>query len=168
MLIITGNISVFQSVIDQPLAHAKNLEDRLPASHNFVRFLCVTGRFEDALRTCFGLLSEFGEDFPSEVTPGIIHAEIIKTRAVLADFPKNNLLALKRLTDPMRLWMMKIMASTVLILMSIKPESGPLIGCRIAQRSAEQGWCSDSAFGLYSFGHCLLSMMNDVEGGYSW
>ena len=63
---------------------------------------------------------------------------------------------------------MKIMASAMLILFSIKPEFAPLIGCRMTQRSAECGWSSYSAFGLYSFGQALVSLTKDIDEGFFW
>lgn len=168
MLIITGNTEQFQAIIDKPLAHAKNFEDRLPASHNYVRFLVSLGRFEEALDACFSILREFGEDFPTEVTQEIIQAEVVKTETLLANFPKDDLLHLPQLTDPMKCWLMKIMNSTMLLLFSIKEEYAPLVGCRMAQRSATYGWGCDSAFGLYSFGQALISVMNNVDDGSFW
>lgn len=159
---------MFQSVIEKPIAGAKNFADRLPASHNFIRFLCVSGRFEEALRTCFSILSEFGEDFPEQVTPDAISSEIEKTGAMLANFPKNDLFSLPSLTDSTRLWMMKTMGTAMLILFSTKPESAPLVGCRMVQSSLTHGWCSDSAFGLYSFGQGLISVPKNVEEGCFW
>eukprot|EP00804_Cyclotella_cryptica_P023452 CCRYP_012112-RA/>CCRYP_012112-RA protein AED:0.05 eAED:0.05 QI:1315/1/1/1/0.75/0.55/9/220/927 len=168
MLIITGNTKEFQAIIHKPLTHAKNFEDRLPASHNNFRFLVSFGRFEEALDVCFSILSEFGEEFPTEVTPEIIHAEVLKTELLLADFPKDDLLHLPMLTDPMKCWLLKIMNSAMLVLITTKEEYAALVGCRIAQRSTSCGWSSDSAFGLYAFGQVLISVMNKVDDGSLW
>ena len=170
MLVVTGSIENFYSIIEQPLAHAKEIEDRLPSSHNFIRFLCLAGRLEEALQTCFSILSEFGEDFPTltEVNSEMILSEVIKTRSLLVDFPKDHLLDLPRLTDPTRLWMMKTMAAAMLILASAKPEVGHFIGCRMIQSSVAYGWCSDSAFGFYAFGQGILNSTKDVDEAWSW
>jgi hypothetical protein len=168
MLLITGNVSMFQSVIEKPIAGAKNFADRLPASHNFIRFLCVSGRFEEALGTCYSILNDGGEVFPEDVTPEFIREEILKTDSMLARFPVNDLPSLPSLTDPTRLWMMKTMGTAMLILFSTKPESAPLVGCRMVQSSLTHGWCSDSAFGLYSFGQGLISVPKNVEEGCFW
>lgn len=170
MLIITGNSVLFQSTIEQSLIYARTFEDRLPSSHNLIRFLVSLGRLEEALSHCFKLIREFGEpDFPSEVTPEIINEEIAKTELALANFPKSaEILGLPPLTDSMKVWLMKIMNSAMLLLFATKAELASLLGCRMVQRSAEYGWSCDSAFGLYAFGHTLISIKKNVDDGYFW
>ena len=170
MLVVTGNIENFHSIIEQPLARAKRIEDRLPSSHNFIRFLCLAGSLEGAVQTCFSILSEFGEDFPTitEVDSEMIRSEVIKTRELLENFSKDHLAELPQLTDPTRLWIMKTMAAAMLILLSAKPKFGPIIGCRMIQSSLAHGWCSDSAFGLYSFGQGVLNVTKNVDEAWSW
>ena len=168
MLIVIGHLGKFDSTIEQPLTHAKNLEDRLPAYHTSIRFLCLSGRFAEALATCFSLFNDFGEDIPVEVTSEDIHSEILKTQSMLACFPKDALKTLPELTDPMKLWMMKTMSCAMLILYSTKLQLAMFIGCRMTQRSIEFGWCSDSAFGLFSFGHAVMSETNNVDDGCLW
>jgi predicted ATPase len=168
MLIVTGQSSLFNSTVEQPITRARNFADRMPAYHNLVRFLVSLGRFEDSLETCFSVLREFGEEFPTEVTDEIIQEELVKTEAALANFPRLGTLALPPLTDPMKQWLLKTMSSTMLMLFSTKTEFAPLIGCRMVQKSVEyNGWCSDSAFGLYCFGQALLRS-HKVDDGCFW
>lgn len=167
MQLVTGNIALFESTIEKPLQCAKNFEDRLPSCHHYVRYLSLSGRFEEAVDKCFSILNEFGETFPSKVTPEIIQAEIANTELLLTNFPSQNLLSLPRLGNEMKLSMMETMAMLLLNVFSTKREYVPLIGCRIAQRSATYGWCSYSAFGLYSFGQVLICLMR-VEEGSTW
>lgn len=89
-------------MIQQPLAHARNLEDRLPAYHTSIRFFCLAGRFEDSLDTCFSILREYGEEVSTDVTSDIVEAEILRTESMLSHFPKDNLPSLSMLDDTMK------------------------------------------------------------------
>ena len=168
MLVVTGNIEDFHSIIEQPLVHARRIEDRLPSSYNLIRCLCVSSRLEEAVQTCFSVLNEFGEDVPAEIDSEMIQSEMVKTRVLLKDFPREHLEDLPRLTDPARLWIMKTMTAAMMTLSLTKPEFGPFIGCRMIQSSIAYGWCSDSALGLYSFGQGILSGTKDVDEACSW
>ena len=168
MLIVIGHLQRFESTIEQPLTHARNFVDRLPAYHASIRFLCLSGRFEEALATCFSILSDLGEDIPLEVTPELIHAEISKTQSMLTSFPKDDLKTLPELTDPTMLWMMKTMSCAMLILYSTKLQLAMFMGCRMTQRSIEDGWCADSAFGLFTFGHAVMGETKNVDEGCLW
>lgn len=168
MLIATGQLTSFESTIETPLTVARDFEDRLPSLHNYVRYLCINCRFEEATDKCFAILNEFGEDFPSEVTPEIIQTEIASTAAMLTNFPKNDLRNLQPLSDPMKHSLLRQMVATMMVLFHYKSNYIPLLGCRIAQRSAQYGWCSYSSFGLYSFGQSLMCVPQMADAGYAW
>ena len=168
MLLITANLNEFESIIEKPLKHARNFEDRLPAYHNYVRYLLLSGRYQEALQKCFSVLSEFGEKFPAEVTSNIIEEELANTESLLKNYPMANLNTLQQLTDPLKMSLMETMAITMLILYHVKKQFLPLVGCRMVQRSITYGWTSHSAFGLFSFGQALLLLMKRVDEGCSW
>lgn len=169
MLIVTGHLNRFDSVIEQPLTHASNLEDRLPAHYTFVRYHMLRGNLREALSYCSSILRNLGEDIPVDVNSELIQAEIVKTQQVLATNWKNDdLQGLSRLTEPMMIWMMKFMAHLVLLYIIIKEERAIYVGCLLIQRSVEYGWCSESSMGLYAFGRGLISVMKNVEEGCYW
>ena len=169
MLIVTGSLDRFDSVIEQPLAHAKNLEDRLPAYHTFVRYLISCSHLEVAFSTCSSILSDLGENIPVGVDSEIIQAEIAKTQSMLSSFPKNNdFQSLSRLTEPMKIWMMKFMTYVMIMYIATKEELAMHMGCIMTQRSIEYGWCSDSSLGLYLFGQAVISFTENVDEGCFW
>lgn len=169
MIIVTGHdMAKFEDIIQKPLLNANNLSDKMPSTYNLIRFLCLSGRFEEALGTCYSILNDGSEVFPEDVTPQFIREEILKTESMLASFPVNDLPSLPSLTDPTRLWMMKIMATTMLIHYVTNAEVAPLVGCRMVQSSLTHGWCADAAYGLYSFGQGLISVTNKIDEGCFW
>ena len=169
MLIVIGSLDRFDSVIEQPLAHAKNLEDRLPAYHTFIRYLFSCGHWEVAFSTCSSILSDLGEDIPVEVDPEIIQAEIVKTQSMLSSFPKNNdFQSLSRLTEPMKIWMMKFMTCAMYLHLATNEELFMVLGCRMIQSSIRYGWCSDSVLGFCAFGQALITFTDNVDEGYFW
>ena len=168
MLIVTGHITRLESIIEQPLIHARNLEDRLPAYHLSIRFLCLSGRFEEALDTCFSILNDLGEVFPDNVSDETIQTEIENTQMMLAGFPFSNLQSLPQMTNPMMHWMMETMTTAMLILYSTNTKMASFLGCRMSQRSAEHGWCAYASFGLFTFGQSLIGATGNVDEGCAW
>ena len=61
-----------------------------------------------------------------------------------------------------------VMVAAMMVLFHYKSNYIPLLGCRIAQRSAQYGWCSYSSFGLYSFGQSLMCVPQMADAGYAW
>lgn len=168
MLLVTGEVDKFESTIKQPLTYAENFEDRLPSAHNYIRFLCFASRYEEAIEKCFSILNEFGEKFPRIITQNIIQEEIVAAESMLTNFPKGELRYIPKLTGDMRHSLMKTMTYTLLIVMNVKREYMPLVGCRIASRSASYGWCSYGAFGLFAFGQALICLSNKIDAGHFW
>ena len=169
MLIVTGNLSRFESVIEQPLTHAKNMEDRLPAYYTFIRYLIASGHFREAISICCSILRDLGEDVPVDVDPDLVRADVVKTESLLAPIRNNNELEnLPRLTDPIKVWMMKFMTYLMMLYISIKEELGMYVGCLMTQRSIEYGWCPESSLGLYAFGRAMIRFMKKVDEGCFW
>ena len=167
-LLVTGNTAMFESTIHIPITCARNLEDRLSASCTWVRFLAAKSSIGEATAKCFSILREIGEDFPVEVTPQIIHMELTKTKKVMNLYSKEDFSNLPKLTDPMKLWAMQLMQIACHVAFFRNSEYILLMGCRIVQISAAYGWCSTSAFGLSTFGHGLMSILNQVDEGNRW
>ena len=169
MLIVTGNLNRFESVIEQPLTHAKNMEDRLPAYHISIRYFFSSGNFVEGISTCCSILRDLGEDVPVDVDPDLVRAEAVKTQSLLAPIRNNNELEnLPRLTNPIKVWMIKFMTHLLFMYIPIKEELAMYVGCLMAQRSIEYGWCPESSLGLYAFGRALIRFMKNVEEGCFW
>jgi predicted ATPase len=166
-LLVTGNTALFKSVIDKPITHARNLEDRLAVSYTLVRFLASTGEIDEASSKCFAILREIGEEFSSDVTPQDVLSNLVKTKDVLSKYSEKDFSSLPLLKAPLKLWAMEFMQIACRIAFYRKPEMILLIGCRIIRTSAVHGWCSTSAFGLSTFGHGLISM-NEIDEGHYW
>lgn len=167
-LLVTGNVAMFKSTINIPITHARNLEDRLSATCTWVRFLASTSSIDEATAKCFSVLHDIGEDFPTEVTPQTIYMELMKTQEVMNIYSREDFSNLPKLTDPMKLWAMQFMQLACRVAFFRNIEFILLMGCRIVQISAAHGWCSISAFGLSTFGHGLMSVMNEIDEGHGW
>ena len=167
-LFVTGNAELFKSTVEQPITHARTLEDRLLASFILVRFLASSGDIEQAIARIFSILRELGEDFPAEINPQTIHMELIKTKQVLSKYSKEDFTRLPKLEEPIKLWTMAFMQIGCRIAFFAKTELILLIACRIVHMSVEHGWCSTSAFGLCTFGHGLINVTHEIDDGHNW
>ena len=167
-LLVTGNTEMFKTTIEKPITHARNLDDRLPASLTHVRFLLTSGKIDEAASKCFSILHEFGEDFPNELTPQTVYLELVETKDVLSKYSKDDFLNLPTLDAPMKSWAVEFMQIACKVLFCQKAEYIPVMACRIVKISAAHGWSPSSAFGLVTFGHSLISVMNAIDDGLYW
>lgn len=166
---ITGNVENFNSTINQPLMGAKCFEDRLTSYYYQVRLLACTGNEEKAFQQCLIVLGQCGEVFSPEVTPQLIYRDIIKTKALLNGYSREDFLNLPRVDkNSTEYWQIKMWKMAMILSFHLNTQFAPLIGCRIIQLSSEYGWSPDSAFGLYAFAHALICVLEDVEEGYFW
>lgn len=166
---VTGNAFNFNATINKPLMGAKCPEDRLPAHYSQVRFLAVSGNEKEAFEYCLRVLGEFGQVIPHEPTPKLIYMEVVKTKALLNNYSRDDFLRLPRLDKfSTKYWQIKMWKMAMILSFHLNLNVAPLIGAKIIQLSAESGWCEHSAIGLYSFGHALITMMQNIEEGYIW
>lgn len=107
---------------------------------------------------------------PPELTPKLIHIEVTTTKALLDGYKREDFLILPRLDKrSKKFWHIKMWKMAMLLSFHLNTSFAPMIAAKIIQLSAECGWCADySAFGLYSFGHSLISITQNIEDGYFW
>ena len=167
-LLVTGNTEMFKTTIEKLNAYARNLEDKLPSSLTHVRYLLMAGKTHSATSKCFSILQEIGEEFPSELTPQTVYLELVETKDVLSKYSKDDFLNLPTLDVPIKSWAIEFMQIACRVLFCQKAEYIPLMACRIVKISAAHGWSPSSAYGLITFGHALISVMNAIDEGHYW
>ena len=126
------------------------------------------GKFEQAIDKAFNILGELGETFPSDVTPELIFAELKSTRTLLNNYSKDEIAAAPKMTDMNKIWCLKFMNIITTYLFAARPSYLPLVSCRMVQLLIKHGFCSDSVAGLLLYSHTVISILQDIEEGYTW
>ena len=166
---VTGNAHNFNSLINMPLMAAKCFEDRLPSYYHQVRFLALSGCEGQAFEQCLAVLGQFGEALPTTITPELIYKEIVKTKVLLSNYSMDDLVSFPKLEKrSIKYWQIKMWKLAMFLSLHLNNMCMPLIGAKIVQISIACGWCQDSAYGLFSHGQSLISVMKNIEEGYYW
>lgn len=155
--------------IDEQLCHANCLDDKLHAYFCLVRYLSTYGKMKEALEKTLSILGELGETSPSpsEITPHLIHKELMATnyQRILT---KQDVMKAPKLTDERKLWKMRFMNCLLRCLFSTAPMVMPLVACRMAALSLDFGYCSDNAMGYMAYSHAVLNITQDIDACYQW
>ena len=154
--------------ISELLDSAQCLEHKLKAYYVMVKILISSGDLKQALKKGFDVLGELGETFPAEITTEMIQEELSRTKTLLNDLTKDNILSSAKLVDEKKLWAMKFMNSLSGPVSVTKYQMLPLIACRMVLLSSQYGYCSESAFGFLGYGQAQISVFEDVDEGYRW
>jgi len=87
------------AIAEEPLRMAKCFEDKLNTYNNMVRTHSSTSMFEDGISTCLRIISQLGEEFPTDVTTEVYHREAQEVKRLLHGKTKTDLLSLPTMTD---------------------------------------------------------------------
>ena len=85
--------------MEEPLRMARCFEDKLNLYNNIVRTHCAAVMVEDGISTCLSIISQLGEELPTEITPEIYRREAEEVKRLLHGKTKNDLLSLPTMTD---------------------------------------------------------------------
>jgi hypothetical protein len=95
--------------------------------------------------------------------------EVLSTKSLLGGRSAEDVINGKRMTDKRLRWALKFLAlMSIIVYVSSKPQVVYMVMCRIVKLSVEHGICSDSAFGLQSYGWGILNFQNDVDESLKW
>lgn len=158
---LMSHVSVIQT-------NTVSFQDTLISSMVVIKALGSTGKAKEAIEKAFIILGKLGEEFPSDITPGLILQEIVSTKNLLNKSFKDASILAPKIVDATKQWAIKILEVIQPSLFLTRPIYLPIVACRIVKISAEHGYCSESAFGLWGYSHAQASILHDIEEGYRW
>jgi hypothetical protein len=104
-----GKVETVSARLDSILSNAKSFDDTLNSRALRAKFLASQGKYVEAYKEIFEVLSKFGEEFPGDISLSHLKIEINATQTLLKDTSKESILALPPMTDVRKLITMKFM-----------------------------------------------------------
>ncbi|KAL7547303.1 hypothetical protein ACHAWF_010625 [Thalassiosira exigua] len=159
-----GEIAEISTRLDAILSHAKSFEDSLEASSLLVKLLASKSQFDEAISNCFMVLSNLGEEFPSDITVPLCLDElsdVMKANITRESFKSASM------TDKGKINAMKFMNMMCQCSIVSKPLLLPLVSCRMVKLTLKHGFCEDSIVGLALVAYSISTFKSDFKLGYS-
>ena len=94
------------------------------------------------------ILSQLGEDFPSEISTKDVVDEIRATQPLVDGIKKEDIANLPMIADETKLMAMKFMGLLITFCNYASPMLVHLLSCRMIQRTFQFGYCEESISGL--------------------
>mmetsp|Transcript_37175 Transcript_37175/g.83539 ORF Transcript_37175/g.83539 Transcript_37175/m.83539 type:complete len:1332 (+) Transcript_37175:185-4180(+) len=166
-LFVVGEFDTLMTIVEEPLRMAKCFEDKLNLYNNMIRTHSCTSMVENGISTCLSIISQLGEDFPTEITAEIYHREAQEVKRLLHGKTKNDLLSLPTMTDSNSLGAMHFLSHLLSLAFNTRPALSPIAVFRLVRMTLRKGMCNNSAFAFACYAGWLVSdPVNDVEAGY--
>lgn len=102
-MFITGDFTRLCNLVNEPLASAKSFEDKLPIYNNLVRALTASGKLKEAFNQCVDVLSQLGQNLPSESSPSIFKESFVEVKALLHEKSIKDIVSLPEMKDERKL-----------------------------------------------------------------
>ena len=151
---------------DKIMKNTHTFEEKIKSHYILTRTLASTGSMEDAIHKAFQVLSELGEDFPSDITSSVHVSVLMSTNELLGNYSEEELLNFPKMIDERKLWAMKFLDVIFTYMYIVFPKKLPLVSCRMVTLSIQHGFCRETAFGLLSYGLSLMSILHDIDEGH--
>ena len=104
-----GKVETVSTRLDSILSNAKSFDDTLNSRALKAKLLASQGLFVESVEEVFGVLLNFGEQFPGDVTLSHLKSEINATQSLLKDTSVDTFLNLPPITDKRKLITMNFM-----------------------------------------------------------
>ncbi len=161
-----GNTSSVLSRLNQILSNATSFEDTLNARSFLMNLLAASGKYEDAIAQCIGVLSNLGEVFPSDISSDDGMKVIENSRALLRGITKDQFMLLPKMTNPLKLKTMKFLALLCSYSHVSRTSLIPLVSYRMVELTLHFGFTDDSVVGIAMLGYSFTTATNDIREGY--
>ena len=104
-----GKIETVSARLDSILSNAHSYDDTLNSRALRTMFLASQGQYVEAIKECFGVLFNLGEELPGDISLSCLKSEINATQSLLKNTTKDTILNLPPMTDMRKLNTMKFM-----------------------------------------------------------
>lgn len=157
-----------QIYLEEIFDNAARFEDKIKAYEIMAQNLASLNRVKEAMAAVLYVLNELGEDVPEEVSPEDVQTTMMSTQQLLDGYSKEDIVGIPRLKDEKKQWAVKLMAFLMPYAFMVSPRHLPILANRIINILLKHGACQDSAFGVSAYSLCVISILHDIEAGYSY
>eukprot|EP00797_Seminavis_robusta_P033859 Sro798_g204000.2 (631) ;mRNA; r:16609-18501 len=178
-----GNPQASKELVDQILANATCMQDKIQAYSTRIYSLGSMHRLQDAIDVSLGVLEELHEPLPRN--GGLMHVvgEFVRTSMMLQGMTNDKILDLELMDNWEKSAAMSILNVVFIYFFISKPLLAPLLAMRMVQITLRHGLSAMSGFGFTSYGLILCSLgkidegcrfadlgieLNQLIGGQAW
>lgn len=162
---VNGDVDHANALIEEVLANAVSLSDKLPVYVTRIYLLSSLSEFKECLEVAFDTLRQLGQHFPQKVSFFHIAVESVKTRRMLSQVHMDDIVELPLVQDRECLAAMTILNMIFATCFYYPPynKHGILVSYRMVQMTIKEGICevSSVAFAIYSI--YLASSLDRLE-----
>uniref|UniRef100_A0A7S4SGN1 Uncharacterized protein n=1 Tax=Ditylum brightwellii TaxID=49249 RepID=A0A7S4SGN1_9STRA len=154
-----GEFEEMHKIVDEILANAKCLDDKLGAYFTLVTSLNAQGKTRESIKVGLYVLSSLGEPMPAHLdmeAAGII--ELKKTKHILEGKTDNEILTLKALGNNHKIAAMRLMYGLALGCFFDRRDIYVWLISKMVQISISDGICKESAFAFATFGALMATV----------
>lgn len=163
--ICSGDLQRSKAIVDEVLANARCLRDKLPVYLALVNSLGAQGKLKEAMDIGYSVLSELGEHFPKRIGYFHVFVHLMKIRRMLRGRTGDDILALPLMRNTDKIAAMKLLALLAHhAYFAHRPQHfAPLI-LRMSRLSLQYGVDRHSPSGFVAYGIILCSLSKWEEG----
>lgn len=143
-----GKIDNVWDRIQVILSNTKTFQDTLTVRVLRAKFLVYKEQYDAATTDVLAILSQLGEEFPSEISTEDVVDEIRATQPLVDGITKEDITNLPMIADDSKLMAMKFMGLLITFCNYASPMLVHLLSCRMIQRTFQFGYCEESISGL--------------------
>jgi len=154
-----GEFEEMHKIVDEILANAKCLDDKLGAYFTLVTSLNAQGKTRESIKVGLYVLSSLGEPMPAHLdmeAAGII--ELKKTKHILEGKTDDEILKLRAMENNYKMAAMRFMYGLTLSTMLVRRVVNVWLITRMVQISISCGLCKESAFAFAAFGSLMATV----------
>ncbi|HEX5750923.1 MAG TPA: AAA family ATPase [Archangium sp.] len=150
------------------LAHDEDVLLRVKVAEIRIQAFNAQNKLGDAVHTALGILEVLGVRFPDTPTEADLLKAVGELDAALAGRPIGALLELPALTDPVKVAVLRILATTIPTSYLYDPRLFPLLAVRQVAYSVAHGNAGPSASGYASWAIILCGALGRIDDGYEF
>lgn len=153
-----AKFETMDAAIEEVLDNARLPIDQVRVYSAKINSLVAGGELHKAIDVGLVALKLFGVKFPKKIRKAFILKEILKTKCMLYNKNKYDLLMLPDMKEPNIAAAMGLLNHLARSTFSTRVDLFPLIATRIVRLSLEHGLCTISALGFCAYGAVLLNL----------
>jgi PAS domain S-box-containing protein len=163
---LAGQFEQMDNYYDEVRQHAHTLLDVVGIYRSRIRACMAQNKLTDALHTAYEILDFLGEKIPENPTESESMAAVEEALFSLGDRQIEDLIHLPKMTDPLKLASMSILAEIISAVYIVAPRLIAHLLSKQVCLSINYGNTTESAYSFIAFGAVLCQMGDNIDAGY--
>jgi predicted ATPase len=150
---------------EQVMRKARSFEDKLNILYCMTCVMAYSSKLPESIEKGLDILSQLGIELRGRDSS--VEVCVKETRDLLSSYTHDDLLNIRRMTDPTMIMAMKFLSKLMVGMIQIMPKSAPHVVQQIIQLSLSHGMSPASPLGFVHFGSYAANL-GDISEGYRY